>query len=349
LSGIASKERNAAYIGATIDRCMLTMMKTNQAKPEDALATKLDMPMPPSAEIVVFGTDHSPWAQAVLMALSDRGLPWRLRPFPLSWNTYQRFGLVMPVCRWPDGTITSDSFEIIAEIERRYDHEALCEPPESKDQMRLEKLFLSYVMGRAQSGRRLRFIHAWARKVDRPASLYSSALRALLALYFWILIIFGGQRLKRMGYATFNPESFRAQCQSWQERLAERLYLGGSAPNAADYALCGHLQCMASGLTDETLAIVQEHARLLDWLERMHQRLQGYDRLYSVRLFGSTHQVPRASKANVAVFYATVACCLLAWPITALVIAHALSKRRINRHRTGGLIASRNRSPSEAQ
>ena len=39
-----------------------------------------------------------------------------LRPYPVSVGSYLRHGLVQPVCRWADGSVTSNSFDILAKI-----------------------------------------------------------------------------------------------------------------------------------------------------------------------------------------------------------------------------------------
>ena len=256
--------------------------------------------------VTVFGTDHSPWVQAVLLALSDRGVPYRLRPFPASLRAYLGGGLVMPTCQWPDGTITQDSFAIIAESARRYGGPSPSST-DPEDQTRLEQLFVRYVLARAAPGRRLSFVHAWACKRDAPSRADWTVLRALLSVYFLLLILVGGRRLQRAGRPRFDVDRFRRSCQRWEQRLGPAPFLGGSEPGAVDFGLCGQVQCMASGLTDETLPILSEHPGLLSWLERMHARQPPGARLHARRVFDRAAGVAPAPPAQVALFYAAQA------------------------------------------
>ena len=61
--------------------------------------------------VVVYGIDHSPWVQTVLIALEDQGIPYHVVHYPLS---YFQHGLVFPVCFWSKTQmIYHDSFEIM--------------------------------------------------------------------------------------------------------------------------------------------------------------------------------------------------------------------------------------------
>ena len=67
-------------------------------------------------DVVVVGIDHSPWTQAVRFGLAEHGYNVNLRPFPPTFRAYLRHGLVVPVCQWPDGSMTSNSFDILAKL-----------------------------------------------------------------------------------------------------------------------------------------------------------------------------------------------------------------------------------------
>ena len=60
----------------------------------------------------VFGVDHSPWTQAVVLAHADLGITVCLRPYP-TLGYFLRFGLVMPVCWDANGQEMADSLFII--------------------------------------------------------------------------------------------------------------------------------------------------------------------------------------------------------------------------------------------
>ena len=66
-------------------------------------------------KVVVYGSPHSPWSQAVLFKLAEMGYSVS-RHYPMSLRAYIRHGLVMPLVQWPDGSLTSDSFHILAKL-----------------------------------------------------------------------------------------------------------------------------------------------------------------------------------------------------------------------------------------
>ena len=107
-----------------------------------------------------------------------------LRPYPVSVGSYLRYGLVQPVCQWADGSITSNSFAIMAKILGNHNESPdvshrfhsnvlrcvlgnnLSKFAAYRDQVELEKLFISYVTTRVQSP--LAFLHGFAEMRDIP-------------------------------------------------------------------------------------------------------------------------------------------------------------------------------------
>ena len=71
-----------------------------------------------------------------------------------------------------------------------------------RDQVQLEKLFLSYVPERIGPGRWLAFVHGWAKMRDAPQTMTSIALRALLSVYFFILVAMARGFVRRSGLKT---------------------------------------------------------------------------------------------------------------------------------------------------
>ena len=63
----------------------------------------------------VYGADHSPWVQAVLLGLHEAGIEHRLRSLP----TMERFlstGVFMPLASIDDGDWRRESAEILQDI-----------------------------------------------------------------------------------------------------------------------------------------------------------------------------------------------------------------------------------------
>ena len=243
----------------------------------------------------------------------------------------------MPACRFPDGEVVGDSFVVMERLLR----DVNAQPPRAGDQRRLEKLFLTYVLARGAPGRRLRFIHGWAKKRDQPTTIASAARRGLLCLYFLVLIVGGGWSYRRRGRRLLDLEALDRELGHWADRLSESDFIGGARPNAVDYALCGQLQCMASGLTDETLPIIAKNPPLMRWLERMHRRLEGYTRLHTKRLWGQNAPVRPSARRHICAFYVAIIAATLAAPVTLPAALHALSLRGRSGNSTGALLSSR--------
>ena len=73
-----------------------------------------------------------------------------------------------------------------------------------RDQVELEKLFLSYVSERVGPGRWLPFVHGWAGMRDAPQTPTSIAMRALLTLYFVLLLAMARRTVRSSGLKTGN-------------------------------------------------------------------------------------------------------------------------------------------------
>ena len=135
--------------------------------------------------------------------------------------------------------------------------------------------------------------------------------------------------------AIFQRACYARHCR-WSDILKQP-YLGGDKPSAADFGLLGQFQCMASGLTDQTLPLVLEYPRLMLWLETMHHRLDGYERLHSLRFICPNSTVKSAHLSSQIYFYISLSLAILAFPITFIFLVYALLKRGKNASRTGAL------------
>ena len=243
--------------------------------------------------IRLFGTDHSPWTQAVVLSAVAHGIKVRLQPYPPSvWSFWQR-GLVMPACGWSNGESTSDSLAIMVRLlgtgKRAPDVDL------QQDQAALEKLFFCYVLDRAGPGRWWAFVQLWSRKMDSPHTVLSVTIRALLAWYFVMMLGLGRLQMRLAGVSTRAPERLKRRLGAWESRLKDAPFLGGEHPNPTDFGLLGQLECMASGPTDWTLEIVAEHPLLMTWLERMHVLVEEHGTVHSRRFFDSTFVPVRAT------------------------------------------------------
>ena len=94
----------------------------------------------------IYGVNHSPWVQGVLTAFHLKGVDYQLVSMPPSFRSYLEGGMVMPMCQWPDGTVTRDSFDIMRELDKRAPGPSLTNGLNGDVQESLERLFFSYAL-----------------------------------------------------------------------------------------------------------------------------------------------------------------------------------------------------------
>ena len=286
-------------------------------------------------ELLIYGVDHSPWVQAVTMACHIKGVPFRLVSGPLSWANYAKLGYVMPQCRWPDGTISADSFKILKTLDERYPSSVSADGLDEDEQTALERLFLSYILTRTGGLKMVRFVAGWSKMPSGRGAGWLSITRAIMALYFLVLIT-GGRFIARRRNFDPNHLSLYDKCLGdWSDRLTKSLYLGGACPNLLDVALFGHVQCMATGLTDACIDRLHSHPALWAWIERMQALIDGYSHDFSIRLQDRTQMPRRASGLDQTLFWLTTVGLMAAAPITVCLIMDAYRRRRRNPYRTG--------------
>lgn len=305
-----------------------------------------------SKAVLVYGSDHSPWVQTVLIALEQRAIPYHIIHVPISLAYYWKRGMVMPACRWPDGEITSDSFSILAEIDKRYPHDHAAPILSSNqadvrvDQSRLELMFVLYVLARFSWGNKWRFIRAWAKTTPSHPNKFAMFLshmgRATMTLYFMILIQGGIWSQTRKNKSIYKGKRFHNELTYWIERLKEGPFFGGQHPSYIDFALLGQLQCISSGLTDFIIPVLRKEPSLLHWLERMHALIPSYKHLYSRRIF-SSKPIPIASSMwGRVVFCLGFVLQLILAPFTLVILLYAFLVRNSNPARTMGVMQSVN-------
>ncbi|MEC7984781.1 MAG: hypothetical protein VX278_06440 [Myxococcota bacterium] len=300
-----------------------------------------------SEPVLVYGSDHSPWVQTVLLALEHRCVPYQIVQFPISISSYLKHGMVMPVCRWPDGHIITDSFAILAEIDKRHSESgiSLLVPPEdpsivASDQSRLELFFLLYVLARFEWGNKGRFVHVWAKTAPQHPSPFliflSHAFRATMTLYFILLIQGGIWSQTRKRKAIYKKDLFLKEWSRWCGRLGDSPFFGGDTPHYLDFALLGQIQCISSGLTDEVFSALRQEPAMMHWLERMHTYLPNYPRMYSKRFFSNGFTPTQTSVWGIIVFYMSLILQFALAPLPIVFLLHAFSLRNRNPARTMG-------------
>ena len=265
----------------------------------------------------VYGGDHSPWVQAVLLGLHDKGIEHSLQGTP-PLGVFLRAGVLMPAASVDGGPWQHQSAALLKRIGYQ--------PPTKKE---LEAITDAWqgVLHRADSA--LHFLDAFARMRERHASplvrLTRHFLRSYAALYFFTLLRIARRRLPP------EPADFGDQFLHWQERLKKSggPFIGGKAPNACDLLLFGIVQCHAS-IPTPPLAALQGDRRLAPlraWIAQMQTRFKGYPHLYSGAHFKPSAPAPQpASPAERAAFWLGLAAMLALIPLSLPLVLYQITR-----------------------
>lgn len=211
-------------------------------------------------------------------------------------------------------------------------------------QAELEKLFTAYALGRCSPGKG--FIQGWSTMREVPFRLPGVLWRAFLSLYFWILIRLGIRLSQRSGRTPYDLDVFERRLAKWDQRLEDQEWLTGSQLGFLDFALWGHLQCMASGLTDEVMPIVARQPNLMDWLERIMETQPCYTPMYTRRIFDQGAPVERSGRAEQGLFWLAWLGWVLVAPLTLGLLALSFRGRFKNPARSGAVVARQRRDRS---
>jgi glutathione S-transferase len=224
----------------------------------------------------VYGNDHSPWVQAVLLGLHEKGIDHTLVTVP-PVSVFLHSGVLMPAARVDDAAWTLDSGKILVAL-------GFSEVP--KDERRaLQTIFGSGALRRADDAwefwRRFSFVRDG--HPVRARRFWNQFWRAFSIFYFFVLITIARRRVPWR-----TPDELRQELSFWQERLAPgAAFLGGEAPDTMDLQLFGLVQMLAS-IPGPSLAVLREDPaleRLRLWVAAMQRRFSDYPHLYSATCF----------------------------------------------------------------
>jgi len=220
----------------------------------------------------IYGQTHSPWVQAVLLGVHDRGIPYELTtstPLELLFKS----GVMMPAAKADGSDWRLESAELLAQ--------AGFSSVSEEDRRHLNSAWWG-VIHRVDSANE--FFGAFSRAgdphPDRMTRLWKNYWRSFSSLYFFLLMRY---RIMTHGYR--DPENFGDQFDYWENRLTDcgSAYIGGASPDTTDFLLFGIIQCHCSIPVPPVNAILNDSrlSRLREWLTRMQMRFSNYPYLYS--------------------------------------------------------------------
>ena len=229
----------------------------------------------------VYGVDHSPWVQAVLLGLEVKGLSYSLfgAPGPETIRESSKQGIksviTMPAL-WYNGACFFDSYIILRMLDDKHPEPPLF--PEGGDDAEedwamIQQLFMYAPAFRLRGSKLLRFWYEWSVMEDQfeqpepLAAAVSAAARPFVTLWMFSLINFSGMT---KDWDQEIPKIFVPALQYFERRLAESSgpYIRGNSLSYVDLGLMGHFQCMLGNLSDEVIGHIDENSPgLWIWLK----------------------------------------------------------------------------------
>ena len=264
----------------------------------------------------VYGVDHSPWVQAVLIGLHLRGVDYDLTPLP-SLSSLSNTGLRMPAMQVA-GEWQTESAALL---------EAMAFDSASAADRAMIAATWQGVMHRGDNA--YEFFRRFAAISMRSDSLFLRSIRQLLrplvSLFFFTLIRGATWRLKPR-----DPRKFANQFKPVNERLQDQPFLAGSEPGILDFQQFGIVQCHCSIVHPPLLRAMTDDPELAAfraWVLRMQDLLQDYEHLYSPAFFGTPERIVKpASPAQQALFWLGLALYLSVLPVTATLLGWLMVK-----------------------
>ena len=256
----------------------------------------------------VYGGDHSPWVQAVLLGLHLKKIPHDVVTFP-PLSVFLRHGVLMPVVSIDGGPWHHDSAHILEEL-------GFSGKVKGDDRM----LAGALRGGTNRTDTAWRFWHRWSlvreRRGHARVRMLRSALRSFTVLYFYLTLELIG---RKFGHPS--EDDIRRSWQRWEERFAkdQHAFLGGDEPNLVDLQLFGGVQCHCS-IPVPTIAVLQTDPslpRVREWVTSMQRRFEDYPHMYSGVYFEPPLPVQAGAPLHEQItFWLGSVATILAFPVT---------------------------------
>ena len=275
-----------------------------------------------SKTLDVYGLDHSPWVQSILLSLYDNKLNYNIRTIP-TLSLLSKSGVMMPAIRIDDSQWKLDSMEILLSL--GYD------PIPSSEKKLIFRTWQG-VQHRVDNPLKFFYYFSLCRGFNKNKifNLISHALRPIITIYFFTLLNIIKIKIKKFN----SNENFLDQYTYWNNKLSEQgtKFFGGDVLNIIDYQLFGIIQshCSIPFLPlIETLQKNQELECLRKWISNMQFKFADYPHLYSANYFNPVQQnITRASTTEKTIYWLGLITMLILLPVTVIMLLYLYSKRK---------------------
>lgn len=260
----------------------------------------------------VYGADHSPWVQAVLLGLHDKNHAYTLTTVP-PLALLLKSGVMMPAAKTGDTPWQLESADILRQIGfgevTRQDMDAINN---------------SWRGVLHRTDRAFTFFNGFSRIHDpsnsKTTRLAHHFLRSFVSFYMFLLI-----RTLVFFRGTADPDNFGDQFLYFERKLSKTgPFLGGASTSTADLMLFGIIQCHCS-IPVPPLKALQDDPRLSKvrtWIAIMQLRFADYEHLYSNNFFRPAVKTTEpATVTDRTVFWLGTLAMFLLFPITIPLVA----------------------------
>ena len=276
--------------------------------------------------IKVYGFTHSPWVQAVLLALHDQRIEYDLLLMP-PYKVFKKWGVYMPAISIDDGPWEIESTEILVKLGYK---------PILVEEINAANSAWQGVLHRTENP--FNFFLAFSRAGQVSKSFVNNVvnnfLLSFVAFYMFILINIGKARLKQK-----EPKNFGNQFLYWENLIdsSDGPFINGNKPGSKDMVMFGMVQCHSSIPVPALDALMNDQRlnNLRQWIDNMQDYFREYPYLYSAKFFKS--DIPEANSANlfqIMSFFCGLIVMVLALPITiplVLILMSRVEKNRLKR------------------
>jgi hypothetical protein len=259
-------------------------------------------------KIKVYGFTHSPWVQAVLLALHDQRIEYDLLLRP-PYEVFKKWGVYMPAISIDDGPWEIESTEILVKLGYK---------PILVEEINAANSAWQGVLHRTDNP--FNFFLAFSRGGQVSKSFANNVINNFLlsfvAFYMFILINIGKVRLKQK-----EPKNFGDQFLYWENLIdsSDGPFIDGNKPGSKDMIMFGMVQCHSSIPVPALDALMNDQRlnNLRKWIDNMQDYFREYPYLYSAKFFDSgVSEAVSTSLFQIMVFFFGVLIMFLAFPIT---------------------------------
>lgn len=272
--------------------------------------------------VEIYGEDHSPWVQSVLLGMYDNNIHYNLRAVP-TIGLLSKSGMMMPAMRIGRSEWKLDSMEILQTL--GYD---------SVSSLEKKMIFKTWNGVTHRIDNPFKFFYSWSLCrgffKNKLLNLFNHLLRPFTTIYFFTLLSLVSIKMRKF----IIKEDFLDQYAYWDKRLinSDNKFFGGVSPNIIDYQLFGIIQSHCSIPYIPLIKTLQESSKLQSlrkWISNMHVRFADYPHLYSADYFNPKQKiVQNASLIERALYWLGLVALLIMLPFTIMFLLFLLIRRK---------------------